>query len=318
MLPQRPPLLPGFALLASLATALLGSCSLAALAPGPESSPSLGLGHSAQATYDWAQIEQEIVAFQNQARQNPASLIPILEARLAAMNEAGDIVNGCGRNCNIVTREGRAAVQEAIDFLRQQAALNPLEASALVAQAAQSHSQDQANGDLGHTGSDGSTPGDRIARTGVLHTASGENIAYGSVTGQEVILDLIVDDGVPDRGHRVNIFTPQWTHTGASCGPHSGYGLVCVINYITFSPQFTVVHGGTTPLTSLRLGGQSLFPGPLSPGQARTLTLAESQCHATLTIQLQGYQPLDWPDLLLCGATLTIDAGNSFDLTYPQ
>jgi len=233
------------------------------------------------------------------------------------MNDEGEIVNGCGRHCNIVTREGRAAVQEAIDFLRQQGAIRSLEASTLVAQAAHSHSQDQANGALGHTGSDGSTPGDRIARTGVLHTASGENIAYGSTTGQEVILDLIVDDGVPDRGHRVNIFAPGWTHTGASCGPHEGYGLVCVINYITFSPQFTVVHRGTAPLTALALGGQSLLAGPLSPGQTRTLTLTERQCTATLTLQLQGYQSLNWPDLSLCGATLTIDAGNGLELTYP-
>ena len=293
------------------------SASPSALAPAqPSATPGLDRPVQAQTPSDWAQIERDIVAFQNQARQDPASLIPLLEARLAAMNEAGYIVNGCGRNCNIVTQEGKAAVQEAIAFLRQQAALSPLAASDQVAQAAQAHAQDQANGAMGHVGSDGSSPGDRIDRAGALNTGSGENIAYGSATGQEVILDLIVDDGVPDRGHRVNIFAPNWTHTGAGCGPHEGYGLVCVINYITFSPQLTVVHRGTVVLESLALGGRSLLPGPLAPGETRTFTLTDSQCQADLTIQMRGYQPLPWPDRSLCGATLTVDAGNGFEISY--
>lgn len=306
--------------LTSLTTLAIGTvgCSFspAALAPIPSAS-GLGMGRSAQTqTYTWPQIEQDIVAFQNQARQNPASLIPLLEARLAAMNEAGEIVDGCGRRCNIATQEGQAAVQEAIDFLRNQEPLPPLESSAQVALAAQTHADDQADGATGHTGSDGSSSSDRITRAGALNSASGENIAYGSPTGQEVILDLIVDDGVPGRGHRVNIFTPRWTHTGTGCGPHATYGLVCVINYITFSPQITIDHRGTVALSSLTVGGQNLLRTPLAPGETRTLALTAQQCKANLDIQLQGYQPLQWPDLSLCGATLTIDPSNGFELSY--
>ncbi|MFH7242153.1 MAG: CAP domain-containing protein [Spirulina sp.] len=304
-------------------TALLAgtmACSLSPSTLAPlDSASSLGLGQSAQAQTDhWPQLEQDIVAFQNQARQNPASLIPLLEARLAAMNEAGEIVNGCGRRCNIATQEGKSAVQEAIDFLRNQEPLSPLEFSAQVALAAQTHADDQADGATGHTGSDGSRPSDRLDRAGALNSASGENIAYGSPTGQEVILDLIVDDGVPGRGHRVNIFTPRWTRTGAGCGPHATYGLVCVINYITFSPQITIDHRGTVALESLTVEGQNLLASPLAPGRTQTIPLNPQQCKATLDIQLQGYNLLQWPDLSLCGATLTIEPDNGFELGYPQ
>lgn len=41
---------------------------------------------------------------------------------------------------------------------------------------------------------------------------------------------LIVDDGVPDRGHRQAIFNPAYTQVGVSCGRHVVYDWVCVID----------------------------------------------------------------------------------------
>lgn len=58
-----------------------------------------------------------------------------------------------------------------------------------------------------------------------------ENIAFGPTTGEEVIVGLLVDDGVPDRGHRKVLFERELFFTGVACGPHPSYGATCVIDY---------------------------------------------------------------------------------------
>jgi hypothetical protein len=42
---------------------------------------------------------------------------------------------------------------------------------------------------------------------------------------------LIVDQGVPNRGHRRIIFCPDFTVAGAARGPHARYGAMCVIDF---------------------------------------------------------------------------------------
>ncbi|MEB3233073.1 MAG: CAP domain-containing protein [Leptolyngbyaceae bacterium] len=285
---------------------------------------------------NWAILEQNILIEHNKVRENPASYIPIMEAYLAAMDDRGNVLNTCGPNCVLQTVEGKAAVEEAIAFLRNQPTLDPIEQSPGVAQAAQGHAQDQSRGTTGHTGSDGSDPGQRFRRQGVQALGWGENIAYGSPTAQEVVRDLIIDDGVPSRGHRTNIFKPDWTHAGAGCGVHAAFRNVCVIGYIiasqdpsekmgdprTITPvpggdQFEVINNGTVELRSLQIGNTNILGRSLASGQSRTLYLTGDQCSTDLRIQLGGnYAPLDWPGLPLCGSVLTIDEQNGFSLQY--
>jgi uncharacterized protein YkwD len=44
-------------------------------------------------------------------------------------------------------------------------------------------------------------------------------------------MNLIIDDGVTDRGHRKNIFSRAFGTAGAACGPHPRFGNVCVIDF---------------------------------------------------------------------------------------
>lgn len=51
----------------------------------------------------------------------------------------------------------------------------------------------------------------------------GENIMYNCMTPLEAVLNLCIDDGVPSRGHRVNIFKSEYYYTGPYTAMHSTY-----------------------------------------------------------------------------------------------
>ena len=51
----------------------------------------------------------------------------------------------------------------------------------------------------------------------------GENLAFGNKTGQDAILSLLIDDGIPNRLHRKNLFSDEFTHIGMAMGEHMSY-----------------------------------------------------------------------------------------------
>lgn len=181
----------------------------------------------------WTTFEQAVLVEHNRIRQNPQSYIPLLENYLEDMTADGLVIHGCGRNCVLATQEGRAAVEEAIAFLRNQPPVDPIESSTPVAQAAKALAEEQQNGQTGHISADGSSFLQRLEHFGVRSNGLGENISYGATSAEDVILKLLIDDGVPNRGHRTNLFTHSWEKVGAGCGTHATYRTVCIINYAT-------------------------------------------------------------------------------------
>jgi uncharacterized protein YkwD len=125
-----------------------------------------------------------------------------------------------------------AAYQEAVHFLRRQPALPPLDADRTLADAALSHASFQGReGGFGHQGPGGETLGERLRRHGAFAMLMAEDISYGYASPREVVLQLIVDSGVPNRGHRGNIFNPAFREAGVACGPHRLYGAMCVVDF---------------------------------------------------------------------------------------
>jgi uncharacterized protein YkwD len=123
------------------------------------------------------------------------------------------------------------AVDEAVRFLQKAHPLPALTSSPGMSRAAADHCAEQVEGQLGHEGSDRSHGGDRISRYGSWSSTWGENISYSRKTAREVVLALIIDDGIKDRGHRKNIFNPKFSYAGAAFGPHARYRTVCTIDF---------------------------------------------------------------------------------------
>jgi uncharacterized protein YkwD len=125
-----------------------------------------------------------------------------------------------------------SAFREAVAFLRRQRPLPPLHAAPVLQGAALSHASVQgAQGGFGHVGPYGESLGDRLRRHGAFSMLMAEDISYGYASPREVVLQLIVDAGVPSRGHRSNIFNPLFREAGVACAPHRVYGAMCVVDF---------------------------------------------------------------------------------------
>ena len=174
-------------------------------------------------------LEQEIVREINLARQHPKKYALFLERQKPYY--VGKFIKRPGEP-SILTNEGISAVNEAIRFLKSAKPIAPLKLSNGMSRAAMDHVKDQGKrGTLGHQGSDHSSPGDRVNRYGTWRLAVGENISYGRGKARDIVMGLIVDDGVPSRGHRENLFDPRYRLVGVACGQHKTFRVMCVIDF---------------------------------------------------------------------------------------
>jgi uncharacterized protein YkwD len=90
------------------------------------------------------------------------------------------------------------------------AATDPLTSSRKLNEAAASHARDMARKKyFDHRGADGSQPGDRVRRAGYQPRISGENIAFGPESVEEV-----VEGWLASPGHCANIMEPRFKHLG--------------------------------------------------------------------------------------------------------
>lgn len=85
-------------------------------------------------------------------------------------------------------------------------------------------------GTRGHTRTDGRAWQTAISEYGSYYSV-GENISYGKNTAQDIVIQLLVDDGVPSLGHRENILNPNYDSAGCAYGTHKTYRYMCVINF---------------------------------------------------------------------------------------
>jgi hypothetical protein len=174
-------------------------------------------------------LEKEVIQEINRSRTNPKGCASILDQWKSYFD--GTLLKFPGE-IPIKTIEGWNAVDEAIRFLRTIHPMPPLTLSKGMSLGARDHVKDLiSSGRMGHKGSDGSQPWDRVSRYGSWKKPIGENISFGLNKAQPIVMGLIIDDGVSGRGHRKNIFNPLFHVIGVACEEQAHYKTVCVITF---------------------------------------------------------------------------------------
>ena len=174
-------------------------------------------------------LEKAVVNEMNLARTSPKEYLSLLEQFKKYYD--GKLLKLPGET-PILTKEGTSAVVEAIRSLRSQKPVSPLSPSKGMTLGAKDHIRDlRTSGASQHKGSDGSESWDRVNRYGTWQKIIGENISFGHNKARNIVMTLMIDDGVPNRGHRKNIFNPDFRLVGVACGDHPAYKTICVITF---------------------------------------------------------------------------------------
>jgi uncharacterized protein YkwD len=172
--------------------------------------------------------DKRIIAELNELRSNPVAYAEKIDARRGYFQ--GKVLRLPGQ-VSLRTKEGVAALEEAVRALRELKPLPTVQPSPELAAAARDHVRNIGpKGLLAHKGTDGSSPSARAARYAKGFSSIGEVISFGPEGPAAVVIDLIVDDGVRDRGHRKILLDPGLRFAGVACGPHTVYRTMCVID----------------------------------------------------------------------------------------
>ena len=175
-------------------------------------------------------LEQEVIHELNKVRNDPKRFAEEYMEELRAFFD-GKIYTYPGRT-PIKSSEGVIPLNECIQILKKTDRMPVLNPSEGLTKASFSLADDQQkHGGIGHISRNGSTPLNRIKRYGEWDICSAEDITYGSFEARQIVIALLIDDGVPDRGHRKNILNPCFHFAGVAFGGHPTYQSMCVIDY---------------------------------------------------------------------------------------
>ncbi len=174
--------------------------------------------------------EVEIIDEMNLARTEPQKYVAFLEEYKKYYK--GNVFAPPWNQRGLMTVEGVAAVDEAVNFLRAAKPLPALDIARGLCLAAKDHALDLAvKGTTGHKGSDGSMPNTRMDRYGRWDSVNSESIVYEVTTARQIVIGMIIDDGVANRGHRRNLFDSNHRVAGININTSPPHGAKCVITY---------------------------------------------------------------------------------------
>lgn len=151
-------------------------------------------------------------------RADPASFVPKIDAYYREWQSFVKDKKGLKKACDEIKK-----------ILKKQKPLAPFRMDSVLTRAALDHAADGRNmGVLGHIGSDGSNPMDRVKRYGTFMSVS-ECITYGQKTSSLMLAAFLVDEHTPDRGHRKAMLSTTLTHVGIAIDAHPQYDHQCVV-----------------------------------------------------------------------------------------
>jgi len=166
------------------------------------------------ATYCYSQTE-EVLKIMNEVRTDPQVF---LQTRLLPFVKENDL-------------ESNSYAKSLIEELKVAKPKNPLQTSSELEKLARGHALDMGEkGKVGHNSSNGTTFENRVRKkikTGMI----AENCDYGNSEPLEIVMSLLIDDGITSLGHRKNILHPSLNYVGIAIEKHKTYGMNCVMDF---------------------------------------------------------------------------------------
>ena len=181
---------------------------------------------------DYAKLSQDVFDEINLARHVPNSVISNIITKFEYFN---DKVYSPPGEIPIETYEGDKALNEAIDFLKNQEPLPVIVSHPMLQKVALEYAENiTESGDLTqpHVDTNDTTPSVRISKVVRWCKMVGECISVGSKTASDIVASLIIDDGDSDRSNRKVLFNKDARLGGVVCIPHSVFGVLTVIDLI--------------------------------------------------------------------------------------
>ncbi len=133
----------------------------------------------------------------------------------------------------VMTNEGVVALDNCIKALREAPPVPALQPSKGLSGAAKLLVNDQKlYGGLGHITKSGWTVNTRVNRFGEWKSKLAENISYGNDNARQLVISLLIDDGVDDRSHRGNVLDPEMVKVGVAADTHPTYKNFCTIIFV--------------------------------------------------------------------------------------
>jgi hypothetical protein len=178
-------------------------------------------------------VENEVIREINKVRTNPKGYANYLKQERAYYH--GMLIRRPGR-LPVRTREGRHALEACIAALEQATPVAALLPDECLSRSARLLAIEQAgSGAMGHVCADGRTLKDRILQfCGDRYSQMAENISYNGRDARSIVIRFLIDDGIPSRGHRINLMNPSCTHCGAAMASHPVHRNVCVIDFAAY------------------------------------------------------------------------------------
>ncbi len=183
-------------------------------------------------------LKEEILAEINRVRTSPQAYADWLEDRKQYFE--GTLLKLPGEK-PIRTNKGKAALEEAIAWLNNLEPLSKLSSSAELVEIAQEQIRNI------------------NSSQGSLNLQE-KTISYGKYTAEGIVMQLIVDDGHPNRFNRQRILNPHLQATGIACVTHEQYDNICAIAYEGESLATTAENSGVPEST--RSSSESANPEP--------------------------------------------------------
>jgi uncharacterized protein YkwD len=174
-------------------------------------------------------LEDELVEELNRMRSDPAAYTAVLSEFRTLYRDQIVTVPG---HMAVRTREGVAAVDDALAVAESTAPMAKLERSDGLTRAARAYAYRLGHeSKLGRGDDDSITLHRRMDAYGRVNGMFAENVGAVYRDAKLMLLELFVDDGVETRVHRYNMIGPMFRVVGVGCAPHPTYDVVCVIDF---------------------------------------------------------------------------------------